>query len=46
MWLQRCIIIIKGAVAVLNTGTTAAPNNVDQKVIFKNCVPFTSSIAE
>ena len=32
---------IKGNIAIPNTGTATASNNADNKVIFKNCVPFT-----
>ena len=38
-------IIVKGTITVANTGTAAAPNNADKKVIFKNCAPFTSFIS-
>ena len=35
-------ILVKGTITVAKTGTAAAPNNADKKVIFKNYVPFTS----
>ena len=38
-------ILVKGTITAANTGTTAAPNNADKKVIFKNCAPFTSCIS-
>ena len=37
-------ILVKGTITVNNTGTAAAPNNTNKKVIFKNCASFTSSI--
>ena len=36
--------MITASITFVNTGTTAAPNNVDEKVIFKNCARFTSCI--
>ena len=38
-------ILVKGTITAANTGTAAAPNNADKKVIFKNCAPFTSCIS-
>ena len=38
-------ILVKGTITVVNTGTDAAPNNADNKVIFKNCAPFTSFVS-
>ena len=38
--------LVKGAITVPNTGTTAALNNRNKKVIFKNCAPFTDCISE
>ena len=38
-------ILVKGTIIVTNTGTDAAPNNANKKVIFKNCTPFTSCIS-
>ena len=29
-----------------NTGTSAAPNNIGKKAIFKNCAPFTNCISK
>ena len=39
-------IIVKENIAVSNTGTAAAHNNTDKKVIFKNCAPFTNCISK
>ena len=39
-------IHVKGTITVPNTGTAAAPNNGNTKVIFKNCPPFTNCIGE
>ena len=39
-------INVKGTIAVLNTGTEAAPNNRKKKAIFKNCTLFTNWISE
>ena len=39
-------IIFKGNITVNNTGTAAAPNNRNKKVIFKNCASFTNCIGE
>ena len=36
--------LVKGTITVTNTGTDVAPNNASKKVIFKNCVPFTTCI--
>ena len=33
-------ILVKGTITVANSGTAAAPNNVDKKVIFKNCAIY------
>ena len=38
--------LVEGAITVPNTGTTAARNNRNKKVIFKNCAPFTDCISE
>ena len=35
-------ILVKGNISVNNTQAAAAPNNVNKKVIFKNCAPFTN----
>ena len=42
---SNAYILVKGTITVANTGTAAAPNNADKKVIFKNCAPFTSCIS-
>ena len=39
-------IIIKGTITVPNTGTAAAPNNRNKKVILKDCALFTDCISE
>ena len=39
-------ISVKEIITVENTGTAAAPNNRNKKVIFKNCAPFTECISE
>ena len=39
-------ILVKENIAVSNTGTAAAHNNTDKKVIFKNCAPFTNCISK
>ena len=40
-------IVVKGNVTVNNTaGAGAAANNINKKLIFKNCAPFTSCISE
>ena len=36
--------MITASITVVNTGTSASPNNVDEKVIFKNYARFTSCI--
>ena len=39
-------VLVKGTITVANTAAAgAAASNVDKKVIFKNCVPFTSCIS-
>ena len=38
---------IKGTISVNNTAAAgAAVNNINRKVIFKNCAPFTNCISE
>ena len=38
-------ILVKGTTTVLNKAAAdAAVNNTNQKVIFKNCAPFTNCI--
>ena len=39
-------IVVKGNISVNNTGTAAAPNNRNRKVIFKNYAPFTNCISK
>ena len=40
-------ILIKGTISVNNTAAVdAAVNNINKKVIFKNCAPFTNCISE
>ena len=40
-------ILVKGTITVNNTpAADAAANNIDKKVIFKNCAPFTNCISE
>ena len=39
-------ILVKGNIAVNNTGTAEAPTNRDKKVIFKNCAPLTNCISK
>ena len=39
-------ILAKGKITVNNTGTAAAPNNRNRKIILKNCAPFTNCITE
>ena len=37
-------ILFEGIITVANTGTAAAPNDRNKKVIFKSCTPFTDCI--
>ena len=39
-------ILVKGTITFLNAGTTAALDNRNKKLIFKNCSPFTNYISE
>ena len=40
-------ILVKGHITVNNTaGVGAAANNTNEKVIFKNCAPFTNCISK
>ena len=40
-------ILVKGAIIVNNTAAASAvANNTDEKIIFKNCAPFTICISE
>ena len=51
LWPSLCdysdaYIFFKENISINNTGTAAAPNNRNKKVIFKNCAPFTDCISE
>ena len=39
-------ILLKGNITVSNTGTAAAPNKRNEKLIFKNYASFTDCISE
>ena len=40
-------ILVRGTIAVDDTSAeSAAANNINKKVIFKNCAPFTNCISE
>ena len=40
-------ILVKGTISINNTAAQgSAANNIDKKVIFKNCAPFTNCISE
>ena len=39
-------ILVKETIIVPKTGTSAAPNDTNKKVIFKNCAPFTDCITK
>ena len=40
-------ILVKGTISVTNTAAQgAAANNINKRVIFKNCAPFTNCISE
>ena len=43
---SNACILVKGTITVAITGTAAAPNNINKKVIFKKCAPFTSCISK
>ena len=43
---SQAYILVKGTITVPNTTKTAAPNNRNKKVIFRNCAPFTDCINE
>ena len=43
---SNACILAKGTITVAITGTAAAPNNINEKVIFKKCAPFTSCISK
>ena len=38
-------ILVKETIAVPNTAAAAAANNINKKVIFRNCAPFTNFIS-
>ena len=38
-------VYVTGTLTIPNTGTAEAPNNINKKVIFKNCFPFTDCIS-
>ena len=39
-------ILVKGTISVNNTAAGDVINNIDRKLIFKNCAPFTYGISE
>ena len=39
-------ILVKGNIAVHDTGTAEASTEIDKEVIFKNCAPFTNCISK
>ena len=39
-------ILVQGTIAVNNTAAAADANNANEKVIFKNCAPFTNCISK
>ena len=39
-------ILVKETISINNTAAQGAANNIDKKVIFKNCPPFTNCISE
>ena len=43
---SNAYILVKGTMTVTSTGTAAAPDNRNKKVIFKNYAPFTDCISE
>ena len=47
MWLSDAYILVKRNTANNNhVSTGAAANNIDKKLIFKNCAPFTNCISK
>ena len=38
--------VVKETITVPNERITTAPNNINEKVIFKNCAPFTDCISK
>ena len=43
---SKAYIYAKGTITVQNTEAATASNNINQKIIFKNCSPFTNCIGE
>ena len=44
---SNAYVLVKGNITVNNTaGAGAAANNINKKVIFKNCAPFTNCISK
>ena len=39
-------ILVKGSISVNNAAAGAAANNINKKVIFKNCAPFANCISK
>ena len=39
-------ILVKVTIKILNTGTAVNPNNVEKKLVFKNCVLFTDCLSK
>ena len=47
MWLSDAYILVKENITVNNTAAGgAAANNTNNKIIFKNCAPFTNCISK
>ena len=51
LWSSLCdysdaCILVEGNISLKNTGTAAAPNNINKKVIFKNCALFTTILVQ
>ena len=49
MWLQWCVILVKGSISVNNNaGAGVDANNTNKKLtkILKNCAPFTNCISK
>ena len=43
---SNAYILVKGNISVNNTAGSAAVNNTNKKLIFKNCTPFTNCISK
>ena len=43
---SKAYIYAKGTITVQNTEAATASNNINQKIIFKNCSPFTNCIGK